>query len=75
MKLRSLAGLISERWREASTCEACGQPFQCGAKLTGCWCAEVRLSEHARAELRGKYRGCLCRQCLEEAAGAARLEP
>ena len=65
MNLRTLAGLFSERWREPSTCEACGQPFQCGAKLTGCWCAEVKLSEQTRAELRAKYRGCLCRQCLE----------
>jgi hypothetical protein len=71
MKLRNLAGLFSERWREPSTCEPAANLFKCGAKLTGCWCAEVKLSEQVRAELRAKYRGCLCRQCLEKFEAAA----
>lgn len=70
MKLRTLAGLFSERWREPSTCEACGQAFQCGAKLTGCWCAAIELSEETRAALRAKYRGCLCKECLEGCASS-----
>lgn len=47
------------------TCAACGQRFACGASLRGCWCAEIKLSGAARAELQRRYSGCLCRPCLE----------
>jgi len=47
------------------TCPACGQRFACGASLRGCWCAEIKLSDAARAELQRRYSGCLCRSCLE----------
>ncbi len=50
------------------TCPACGQRFACGASLRGCWCAEVKLTHAARAELCARYSGCLCRPCLERAA-------
>jgi hypothetical protein len=51
---------------EPSTCEACGAAFTCGAGAeAGCWCAEVKLSEAVRAELRARYERCLCRDCLE----------
>ena len=69
MKLKKLFGILSPRWREPSPCEACGEPFVCGASLTGCWCMEIKVSEATRAELRGQYRRCLCRACLERAAG------
>ncbi|MGH9817802.1 MAG: cysteine-rich CWC family protein, partial [Candidatus Acidiferrales bacterium] len=46
-------------------CPACGEQFACGATLRGCWCAEVKLSEAARATLRERYSGCLCRDCLQ----------
>lgn len=49
-------------------CPGCGQPFQCGASLWGCWCREVKLADAARAELKQLYSGCLCRACLERAA-------
>ncbi|MGB8509391.1 MAG: cysteine-rich CWC family protein [Pyrinomonadaceae bacterium] len=49
----------------SSTCESCGQAFACGASLDGCWCAGVELDETARAELRARYKSCLCRACLE----------
>jgi hypothetical protein len=77
MKWRTLAGVISPRWREPSACEACGQPFTCGAALTGCWCAELTLSAETRAELRARYQRCLCRACLERfaAAGPERAKP
>gem|GEM_PF-1138205 len=52
----------------ASTCEACGKDFCCGASLAGCWCANLSLSDTARAELRTRYSRCLCRQCLEVVA-------
>jgi hypothetical protein len=74
MKLRSLAQYIHPRWREPSTCEACGEPFTCGATLAGCWCTQVKLSEHVRSELRALYERCLCRQCLERFAEAEAKE-
>lgn len=46
-------------------CEACGAEFTCGGGL-GCWCAQVEMSEAARAALRAKYKDCLCRACLEQ---------
>ena len=52
----------------ASSCEACGQAFACGATLEGCWCAEVEVSEAVRAELRRRFQSCLCRACLERFA-------
>jgi hypothetical protein len=52
----------------AETCEACGAVFSCGAKLAGCWCSEVRLTDALRAELRERYEHCLCRACLERFA-------
>jgi len=52
-------------------CEACGENFTCGASLSGCWCGEIKLSDEARAELRAKYKDCLCRRCLEKAKAEA----
>lgn len=52
----------------ASTCEACGNAFECGASLRGCWCAEIKLSDAQRAQMRSRYKGCLCRECLERFA-------
>ncbi|MGB9180185.1 MAG: cysteine-rich CWC family protein [Pyrinomonadaceae bacterium] len=49
-----------------SVCAACGESFTCGATLNGCWCAEIKLSDETRAELRRNYQGCLCRTCLEK---------
>lgn len=49
-------------------CESCGQAFACGATLAGCWCAEVKLTETVRAELRRRFQRCLCRACLERFA-------
>ena len=61
-------GVLSERWRKPDTCEACGNEFTCGAALTGCWCAEVRLTKTVRTGLRQQYKKCLCRTCLERQA-------
>ena len=63
--LRKLAGLFSTRFRDPSICEACGGEFSCGASLRGCWCSEIKLSDETRAELKSRYRRCLCRECLE----------
>jgi hypothetical protein len=65
MKLRELAVLAaSPAGCGASVCESCGGEFTCGAGSGGCWCAGVRLDEAARAELRARFRGCLCPACL-----------
>ncbi len=54
--------------KRQSVCPACGEKFGCGATLRGCWCAEIRLSEAARAALRERYTDCLCRECLRRYA-------
>jgi Cysteine-rich CWC len=64
-KLRKVAQLISPRLAAPSKCEACGNEFSCGASLRGCWCSEIELSEEAQADLKSRYRECLCRDCLE----------
>jgi len=46
-------------------CEGCGNEFNCGASLAGCWCSEIKLSAEARAEFGARYRDCLCRECLK----------
>ena len=68
MKLTKLAGIVLPVWRKSTVCEACGDLFTCGAKLSGCWCSEIRLTDETRAELKARYRGCLCKECLEKIA-------
>ena len=68
MKLTQLAGIFLPVLREPAVCEACGGPFTCGAKLSGCWCSEIKLSDETRAELKSRYQSCLCRECLEKVA-------
>ena len=69
MKLSELVGLVSSRLgRGAAACESCGREFECGAKLSGCWCSAVELDDATRAELRARFRRCLCRACLEDYA-------
>jgi Cysteine-rich CWC len=68
MKIRNVAGIILPVLREPSTCEACGNSFTCGARLSGCWCSEIKLSDATRAELKSRYSNCLCRDCLERFA-------
>jgi len=46
-------------------CEACGKDFVCGVSLKGCWCSEIKLDDQTRAELRSKYKDCLCKECLQ----------
>lgn len=66
MKSSELVQLVSSRLGcVEEVCESCGAEFACGAKLSGCWCSEVKLDDAARAELSTRFRGCLCRACLE----------
>ena len=66
--LRRALGYVSLRWKEPSTCEGCGDQFTCGATLTGCWCMHVKVTADARANLRARYRHCVCRACLDREA-------
>ena len=48
-------------------CPACGEAFACEIGLQGCWCSDVKVSASTLETLRSKYKGCLCRSCLEKA--------
>jgi hypothetical protein len=50
--------------RGSQVCAACGTAFGCGAKLDGCWCTEVKLTDAQAAELRERFDDCLCPSCL-----------
>ncbi|HET7524538.1 MAG TPA: cysteine-rich CWC family protein [Burkholderiaceae bacterium] len=50
-------------------CPRCGRGFHCGMHdPQPCACTTLRLSAAALAELRARYSGCLCQQCLVELA-------
>ena len=71
MNPKNLVAYVAPSLRPNQKCEACGEEFHCGASVWGCWCAEVQLNEQTRAELRQKYKNCLCRACMEKAANRA----
>jgi hypothetical protein len=73
VNVRKLVSIVLPQLREPSVCEACGQEFTCGASLAGCWCSDVKLSEAVRAELRTRYKSCLCRACLENYSERAQV--
>ena len=50
---------------EPMVCASCGETFGCGAKLEGCWCADVILSEEETAKIANEYSDCVCPACLE----------
>jgi hypothetical protein len=62
-------------------CGRCGAPFHCGVRdASPCACATVTLTAAALAELRQRFRGCLCPCCLAQwaadgAAGAVSATP
>lgn len=53
---------------DPSVCASCGETFGCGAKLDGCWCTEVTLSEESTASIAKDFNGCLCPKCLSSFA-------
>ena len=67
-EVRKLLKIFSSQKGVPETCPACGEKFVCGATLAGCWCSEVKLSEEMRANLKERYKGCLCQTCLEKFA-------
>lgn len=66
--MKKMASIVLPSLKEPSVCGACGGEFVCGASLAGCWCARVELSDEVRAELRARYKDCLCPACLERYA-------
>lgn len=68
MRLENAPGFVSEKYKDSSNCESCGEEFSCGAALRGCWCLEIRLTEETRQKLKESFRACLCRKCLENYA-------
>ena len=63
--LIKIGNAVSQALTRERVCEACGNEFSCGASLRGFWCSEINLSDATRAELKDRYRNCLCRECLE----------
>jgi len=62
-------------WREAR-CPRCGGPFACGVgadPATPCFCVSITLGPERLAELRARYRDCLCADCLRALASAPEL--
>ena len=64
MKMKSVLGVFSDKYRDPSVCEACGDEFICGATITGCWCTNIKVTDAARAEMKEKFQRCLCPKCL-----------
>jgi hypothetical protein len=46
------------------SCPVCSASFGCMAAMQSCWCAELRLSSEALADLRSRFADCLCPRCL-----------
>src|SRR4051812_30104851 len=58
---------------EQKLCSACGESFGCGAKLEGCWCAQINISSDVSGNLSSKYDDCLCPKCLVSLATEATM--
>lgn len=56
----------SETNLASKVCESCGETFGCGAKLNGCWCADVKITQESAADLKTRFNDCLCPKCLEK---------
>ncbi|MEP6847103.1 MAG: cysteine-rich CWC family protein [Panacibacter sp.] len=50
-------------------CARCRQPFNCRQEdISNCHCYGIVISPEANEKIKGKYTGCLCRQCLQQLA-------
>lgn len=57
-------------------CERCGQVWLCGMNGPApCACTTLQLNAGQLADLRQRYRACLCLACLQAIAGGASPEP
>jgi hypothetical protein len=50
--------------QSAQNCSSCKAEFGCGAKLDGCWCTEVKLTDWQADLIKAKFDDCLCPACL-----------
>ncbi|MEO7540076.1 MAG: cysteine-rich CWC family protein [Pyrinomonadaceae bacterium] len=55
---------MSSDGKQRSTCQSCGSEFGCGAKVDGCWCTDVKLTDWQAEIVRSKFDDCLCPTCL-----------
>jgi hypothetical protein len=65
--MKEFLGRVLPTLNRPQHCPACGEAFACEIGLQGCWCIEVKLNPATLKALRDKYKGCLCRSCLEKA--------
>ena len=55
-----------------AACARCGGAFHCGVNdPTPCACTGLKLSAELLVDLRQRYRGCLCLNCLRGLAEGA----
>lgn len=57
-------GTETDNRPEAKVCSMCGETFGCGARLDGCWCTDVTVSQETVDSLKADYDDCLCPKCL-----------
>jgi hypothetical protein len=57
---------ITENSFEKLVCESCGEDFSCGSKIGKCWCFAVEVNAETLADIKTKYKECLCEKCLTE---------
>ncbi len=55
-----------ENASEKLVCESCGESFSCGSKTGDCWCFDVEIGTETLADIKTKYKDCLCNKCLTE---------
>ncbi|HEY4329941.1 MAG TPA: cysteine-rich CWC family protein [Phycisphaerae bacterium] len=52
-----------------TTCPNCGKGFACTPD--GCWCEKVKVPLEALIEMRERFTGCVCPECLHDFAKKA----
>ena len=72
--IRKALGIFSEKYKDPSVCESCGDEYICGATVKGCWCMKLEVSDEARAEMKAKYKKCLCPNCLAAYASGSKVD-
>ena len=61
---------------DGAVCPRCGDRFQCGENgVAPCACSTIALGAELLAELRARFRSCLCLSCLTELAGERKTGP
>ena len=52
---------------EEKSCPRCNKNFECKAgAITQCDCFTIRLSAEEQAFIEGRYKDCLCLNCLKD---------